>query len=250
MNEQLFEKIGLTKGETKVYFALNKIGESTIGKIVFESRVSKSKVYDILEKLIRKGLIGYIIKNGRKYFVANNPNTILDYLEKKEEDVLSLKKEVQNSLPQLMAHRLNFSSKRISEVYEGFNGLKAIREELILTFKPGETLLVLGAPKIANEKWEGWFLDFHSKRIKRKVRMKIIYNSDAVEYGKIRKKMKLTEVKYLPNNLVSPNWIDIFSEAVLFVILLKEPLAFVVRDKNLANSFKSYFEIMWKNAKK
>ena len=78
--------------------------------------------------------------------------------------------------------------------------------------------------------------------------MKIIYNADAKDYGKIRKNMLLTEVKYLPNDLVSPNWIDIFPDAILFNVILKTPIAFVVRDKDLAKSFKSYFNIMWNTA--
>jgi hypothetical protein len=79
--------------------------------------------------------------------------------------------------------------------------------------------------------------------------MKIIYNANAKEYGKIRKKMPLTEVKYFSNKLISPNWIDVFPDAVLFVMVLSSPLAFVVRDKELANSFRNYFDILWKNAK-
>ena len=139
--------------------------------------------------------------------------------------------------------------KRVAEIYEGFKGIKAIREELMLSFSPGDTLLVLGAPRIANEMWEGWFREFHKNRIKRRIGMKIIYNSDARDYGKTRQKMKITEVKYLPSDLVSPNWIDVFNEAVLFVMILAEPIAFVVRDKELAKSFKAYFDIMWKQSK-
>ena len=52
MDETLLEKLGLTKGEIKVYLALNKLGESSIGPIGKESKVSKSKMYDILDKLI------------------------------------------------------------------------------------------------------------------------------------------------------------------------------------------------------
>ncbi|MFA6398795.1 MAG: helix-turn-helix domain-containing protein, partial [archaeon] len=73
MNSALLEKIGLSKGEIKVFLALNRLGESTVGKIVSESEVSKSKVYDILEKLIRKGLAGYIVREDTKYFFVNNP---------------------------------------------------------------------------------------------------------------------------------------------------------------------------------
>ena len=249
MNESLLEKLGLTKGEIKVFLALNKLVESTIGPIGKESKVSKSKIYDILDKLIEKGLAGYVVKEGTKYFVANDPNMIIEYMERKEQELIKTKEEIEaDILPQLMQQRASAVTKRIAEMYEGFQGVKAIREELMMTFEMGDTFLVLGAPKIANVKWEGWFLDFHKRRIQRKVKMKIVYNANAQEYGKIRKKMKLTEVRYLPNKLVSPNWIDIFPNAVLFVMVLNNPIAFVVRDTELANSFRSYFDIMWKNS--
>ena len=249
MNESLLEKLGLTKGEIKVFLALNKLVESTIGPIGKESKVSKSKIYDILDKLIEKGLAGYVVKEGTKYFVANDPNMIIEYVERKEQELTKTKEEIEaDILPQLMQQRASAVTKRIAEMYEGFQGVKEIREELMMTFEMGDTFLVLGAPKIANVKWEGWFLDFHKRRIQRKVKMKIVYNANAQEYGKIRKKMKLTEVRYLPNKLVSPNWIDIFPNAVLFVMVLNNPIAFVVRDTELANSFRSYFDIMWKNS--
>jgi len=251
MDETLLEKLELTKGEIKVYLALNKLGQSTVGPIGSESKVSKSKIYDILERLIEKGLVGYITKDGIKYFTPNDPHMILDYIEKKESDLSKTKKEViTDVIPQLMLQRTSTSKKRIAELYEGYQGIRAIRDELMTEFKPGDTFLVLGAPKVANERWEGWFLDFHKKRIKNKVNMKIIYNSNAEKYGKIRKKMKLTEVRYLQNELISPNWIDVFPDAVFFVMVLKTPIAFVVRDKELANSFRAYFKIMWQNSVK
>ncbi len=251
MEDKALERLGLTPGEIKVYLALNKLGESSIGAIVQESKVSKSKIYDILNKLIEKGLAGYSIKSGIKYFMANDPKMLLEYTKRKENELEETKNEINSILPKLIAERNSFSQQRIGEMYEGFQGIKAIREELMMTFRAGDTLLVLGAPKVANERWEGWFLDFHKRRISRKVGMKIIYNHDARSFGEIRAKMKLTEVRYMPNNLSSPNWIDIFPEAVLFVMLVdKNPIAFLVRDKSLAENFKAYFEMMWKLAKK
>lgn len=248
MDETLLEKLGLTKGEIKVYMALNKLGESSIGPIGKESKVSKSKIYDILDKLIEKGLVGYITKDGTKHFSANDPHMILGYISRKEDELERTKTEVNAILPRLMMERASVSEKRIAELYEGYQGIKAIREELMQTFKANDTLFVLGAPKIANVKWEGWFLDFHKRRVEKKIGLQIIYNADAKEYGEIRTKMQFTEVRYLPNKLVSPNWIDVFPEAVLFVMILQTPIAFVVRDKELANSFRAYFEIMWKNS--
>jgi len=174
---------------------------------------------------------------------------ILDYLEKRSVEIEQEKREAQAILPKLSLQRASLGQKKLAEIYEGFHGLKAIREELISTFGQGDEFLVLGAPKIANEKWEGWFLDFHRRREARGVRMRIIYNSDAREYGELRKRFKLTKVRYSPSDLVSPNWIDVYTDAILFVVILKEPLAIVIRDRSLADSFRSYFGIMWKASK-
>src|SRR3989344_337750 len=62
MNEQLLEDIGLTKGEIKVYLTLLKLRETTTGKIIEEAQISSGKIYEILDKLIKKGLVSYIIK--------------------------------------------------------------------------------------------------------------------------------------------------------------------------------------------
>ena len=250
MDERIMEKLGLTKGEISVYLALNKLGETTVGHIGKESKVSKSKIYDILEKLIEKGLVGCIIKEGTKYFVANDPKMIVEYAAKKEEEATQVKHELEKILPLLSMQRQSVEKQRTAELYAGFHGLKTIREELLSRMKKGDKLLVLGAPKIANEKFESWLLDFHTNRIKKGIGMKIIYNSDAKPYGKIRKKWKLTEVRYLPNNMVSPSWIDIFTGAVLFAVLIPKPIAFIVRDKELSRSFANYFDIVWNNSLK
>ena len=73
MNVELLEAIGLTKSEIKVYLALLELGSSTTGPIVEKSGASSSKIYEILEKLIQKGLVGHVIKAGKKHFEAAPP---------------------------------------------------------------------------------------------------------------------------------------------------------------------------------
>ena len=76
MNEKLLEEIGLTRGEIKVYLTLLKIGETTTGKIISEAKISSGKIYEILDKLIQKGLVSYTIKEKTRYFNAASPNRI------------------------------------------------------------------------------------------------------------------------------------------------------------------------------
>ncbi|MEK6868392.1 MAG: helix-turn-helix domain-containing protein, partial [Nanoarchaeota archaeon] len=85
MNVEILEAIGMTKAEIKVYFALLERGSSTTGPIVEKSGVSSSKIYEILEKLMQKGLASFVVEAGMKYYEAAKPSRLLDYMKEKEE---------------------------------------------------------------------------------------------------------------------------------------------------------------------
>ena len=87
MNTELLEEIGLTKSEIKVYLALLEIGSSSKGPLVKKANITSSKIYEVTDKLIEKGLVSYIIKNNVKYFSAAPPSRIKDYIEEKREKI-------------------------------------------------------------------------------------------------------------------------------------------------------------------
>lgn len=248
MNTELFRKIGLTDGEIKVYLALLHLGETTVGPIGKESKVSKSKLYDILDKLIEKGLVGHIVKNGVQRYTANDPKMILEYLDRKTQDLKETRKEAQEFLPKLAKQRTLVRQPNYAEVYEGFHGFKTAREELLSSMKKGDELLVLGAPKMANLKWEAWLLEFHKRREELGIGMRILFTSDCRIYGEKRKRFKKSYVRYLPKHVKSSNWIDIFNDTFLCVII-QEPTTIVVRDHSLAGSMRQYFDLLWEISK-
>ena len=94
MNPKILEEIGLTPGEAKVYLALLRIGQSSTGAIAKESQVSRSKLYIILDKLAKKGLIGHLVKGKIVYFKAMEPQRILDYMEEKSNLFNQQKEEI------------------------------------------------------------------------------------------------------------------------------------------------------------
>ena len=100
MKEKL-KQMGLTEGESKTYLSLLKIGSSTVGPIVKDSRISYSKIYDVLNRLLDKGIISYTIREKTKYFQAANPNRLLDYLEKQQNQIKSNKKILKEIIPDL-----------------------------------------------------------------------------------------------------------------------------------------------------
>ena len=53
---QTLEKLGFDEKEAEVYLALLKIGETTATKVSQETKIERTLVYYIMEKLIGKGL--------------------------------------------------------------------------------------------------------------------------------------------------------------------------------------------------
>ena len=86
---------------------------------------------------------------------------------------------------------------------------------------------------------------------KQKLKLKVIYNNDKFgrERGKEVEKQKYSEVKYMPKT--SPTTTYIYGEKVIVIVWEKEKLvAVMIQDKDIADSYRSYFNGLWKIGKK
>ena len=238
--QDLFRRIGLSEGEIKVYEALLKVGESASGSLAAQSKVSKSKVYDILEKLIHKGFASYVVKSGTKYFLANDPQMIIRYLDRKEEEIHSLRIEAEKILPEILAKKIVEEKHRKAEMYDGFDGLKKAREDATKTLKKGETLFVLGQT-VHGEKMQSWLSGFYRELAGKGIKAKILYTETAKKepHGK----QSLVEARHMPE--ASPLWVDIYSDSVLIVATPENPTVIFLKDKHLAENFRSHFNFLW-----
>ena len=114
----------------------------------------------------------------------------------------------------------------------------------------GDTIYILGSSLKAHEKLEAYFLDWQKRRVKKGTKLKILYNHDAKKFGKIRSKIKLTEVRYLPKNIITPVSIDIAGNLVGTMVFTDNPLCFSIKNNEVADNYRTYFELLWKQAKK
>ncbi|MBU2459338.1 MAG: helix-turn-helix domain-containing protein, partial [Nanoarchaeota archaeon] len=119
MLSQTLKQIGLTEGEIKVYLALIDLGSVSTGRITKASGISGSKVYEVLERLMKKGLVSTITKNNVRYFEATSPNKILDYLDEKTSNIEIEKTNIQKILPDLILKQNHSESSEV-KVFTGF----------------------------------------------------------------------------------------------------------------------------------
>ena len=82
----ILEELGLTEKEAKLYLALLELGQATSSDLIKKLDYYSKTVYELLEKLMKKGLVSYVIKSNIKYFGAVNPEKFLDILKEEEND--------------------------------------------------------------------------------------------------------------------------------------------------------------------
>ena len=79
------EELGLSEAEAKVYLALLETGSTLAGPIIKKTALHRGTTYQILQRLIEKGLVSYVIKSGKRYFEATDPKHFKTLLKEKEE---------------------------------------------------------------------------------------------------------------------------------------------------------------------
>ncbi len=247
MDLSYLENIGLTKSEIKVYNSLLELGSSTTGPLVKKSGVSSSKIYIILDKLIEKGLVNYVLKGNVKYFESASPERILDYLSEKEKEIIRQREIVEKILPELIAKRESSKYKQEASIYRGFNGLHTVFYDALKSMKKGDTIYITGVPS-RSKKSNLFFLKWNKYRASLGIRMKILFDESASgEPQTLSKNSPLSEIKYLPEGIATPAAINIYKDRTIIFPseTEKEPLLIVINSKEIADSFRSHFDILW-----
>lgn len=243
MDANILMEAGLTLKEAEVYLALVTLGSSSASQIIQKTGLHRAVVYDLLERLIEKGLVGHVIRGRKKYFESTNPQRLLDILKEKEVKIKTI-------LPQLF-ELSQFKEHLEVKIYKGKEGIKNVFEDIIRA-RPSEWLSLGSSGETYNLLPS--FLDwFHKERIKKKIKSRgLLLNShNALKRGKMLSDMKLTEIKYLPKSFLTPTVINIYLNKVTLYSVSREKIPFIILIENnqLADSFREYFNWLWSLSK-
>ena len=244
--EKQLEELGLSKNEAKIYLFLLKRGATTTGSIIKETGTANSRVYESLNILIKKGLVSYNIQKDGKHFQAVDPKRLLNIEEERKEKIESL-------IPDLIKIQSSEGEKTTSAVYEEYAGFKTAFNKIIDDCPKNETIYILGFSEqlYATKSLRTFLTNMNLKSAKKKQKLKIILDKSIKEtFGKDREKEKYTEVRYMPKGYISPAAIDIFEDYVYIFLWEEKPFVYMIKNKTIAESFKQYFNFLWKIAKK
>ena len=246
MNLETLEKIGLSKAEIKVYLALLELGSVPSGSIVKETEFRKSTVYESIRRLQDKGLVSYVIKEGIKYFEATEPERIIDFIHEQKRKLNETEEETKRLIVELKKGFDTAKPHAEAHVIVGVEGFKTMRRDVLRNAK-GEHLLI-GAISREDEAMPGFFWDWNKQRQKKKILLRILHKESAREKAMTKKdKMgKYFDTKFLSKEVENPAIINIYGDRVANVLWKGEyPICFLLINKEIADSYRNYFEYLW-----
>lgn len=227
-------KAGLTGNEAKVYLELLKKGQLSANQVAKNLGIDRTLTYTILNHLIEKGQISYVVKENKKFFACADPENLLNSIKTTEVVVLDLIKELKTlKKEEQQQTKIN--------VYEGKEGLRvmnklAIKEKEFCSF--GST----GRAYFKLYEVPHMIKDITKKKIKiRIIGSRRLKGTEAF-------KVKGFEYKYV--NVESEATTSIFGDYVSIILVKDKPLIIIIKNKDIAKSYKNYFEFLWKTAKK
>ncbi len=240
----VLEEFGLSEAEAKVYLTLLETGSTLAGLIIKKTSLHRGTTYQILQRLIGKGLVSYVIKSGKRYFEAADPNILLDLLKDKEENL----KEI---LPLLQAKKETGKLKQEVAVYSGVKGIKTIMDKMLEELKPNGKYYDFGVSglfkDVVGSYWDFW----QKKKKKYKIKSYVIFNSELKKKNPQLLKNYFGETKFHPKEYNSSTDTMIYKDTIiLFIWTANPPIAVVIKNRENAESYKKQFELMWKLAKK
>jgi sugar-specific transcriptional regulator TrmB len=250
LEEKILERLGLTRGESKTYMSLLKLGSSTTGPIAKESQVSRSKLYIILDKLEKKGFVSHVEKDNMTYFQAVEPAKIKDYLADRQNELKNLENELDKFLPKLETLYGKFGGAQQVTIYQGLTGLKAAHEHTYLKLKKGDEYCYFGVPAYQPEEQHSYWMGDHERRVKAGIRCKLLFNRDTdAEILKERNSFAMCDARYMPTDVRPPTYILVYKDTTMMAIPSKDPLAIEIINQEIADSFKVYFNEFWKRSR-
>jgi sugar-specific transcriptional regulator TrmB len=241
MDTSVFEDLGLTQAEIKVYLSLLNLGSSTAGPILEKSNLQNSVVHRSLNNLIEKGIVNFILDGKKKIYQAINPEEFINFIEDK-------KLRFKEIIPQLKQNQGKI--KEQAAVYKGKKGINEIYNRLINS--GGKEYNTFGGGKRVTYEimGEDWWYSLHTKRITKKIKSKQIFDETIRKFGEELKKRPFSDVKFLSQEFEQLTETIICGNLVSIIIFTENPYGLLIEDKIVVDGYKKYFEELWKIAKK
>lgn len=244
VTQDLLKNLGLSEVESKIYLAALESGKSLPKHLAEKANIKRPTLYEFLPKMLQQGLLSETMIGKRRYFVAEDPQILL---EKKQAEIDQLEKLI----PELRLLLATSTNKPKINFYEGVEGLKKIYLDNLHERKPTIEFLSLENIHPEIDKYASYY--YIPQRIKRGITIDILLSGSikSTAMNLTTDPYALRRVKILdPKKFPIPLDCYIYGDNISFALYRKdsEPIGVIIRSKEIATTMRSLFNFIWEKA--
>ncbi|MFZ2192842.1 MAG: helix-turn-helix domain-containing protein [Candidatus Moraniibacteriota bacterium] len=238
--EEKLKLLGLNEKEAIIYRAILQGKKATIIDLAKATGTKRTTVYHCLDALVEKSLVNRVMKDGHKYYYAEDPEESLKLILKEKEDV------IKKLIPDLKSiFGTNLYQPEI-EIYRNINGIRKILED-ILSVKESVVRYYLSEYNVEDMAGADFVDEFVKKRIASGVKSLALRS---FKYKPEREKIsthakQLREVRFVPENIIIKPYICIYDDKVTMISTKEEKLGFIIKSHEFAEAQKAIFDMIW-----
>lgn len=243
MYNELLNKLGFSDKSAKVYLALLQLGPSSVRKLAEFCELNRGTTYDTLKWLQEKGVVTFYQKQTKQYFVAENPEKLLNLAKNQEVELKEAQERISRAIPELQALYNRGGERPVARYYEK-DELNLILEDILATCEEDEekTYRIYSAEGV-KEYLYGNFPTFSDVRVAKGIAVK------AISLGGDGELRGLDERRRLKNSVETATYIIIYPGKTAYISLnaKSEPIGVVIENDGVFETQKIIFDNLWKN---
>jgi sugar-specific transcriptional regulator TrmB len=244
-NDKLLSSLaqfGLEETEASVYLAALSLGATTVLKLSKQTNIKRTTLYEIVDSLIRKGLMKKEIRGFKTLYAAEHPERLESTLDSKRALLARV-------LPELEGLYNLKGTESTLKYYEGLKAVENIYDDLLKELKPHDFYCAISNIAEWQVLDEEFFMTNHvEKRASMRIDTKLLFvDSPTAQKRKQTERNFNEQVKILSKD--SDFHVDLVITPYKVVMFqLKEPLtAVVIENRSIVAIQKAMFEIIWKS---
>ncbi len=249
---QELTSLGLKDKEAAVYLSCLELGPSPVQPIARKAKVVRATTYVILESLMQMGLVTRYKEGKKTLFSAETPNQLLRLLERQQEVIQEKKHDIEAVLPELQMLTKSAGDKPSVRYFEGKEGLRAIRQEMIMQGRPGDVFYNFTPA----DHLRGVFArdeDTHyTQRTSKGISAKTLFTTKS---EKVKKEWlstmsgKKTEIRFIPpERFPVPGGLTIYRDRIAMGSYTGKLFGVIIESEQMANMMRALFELAWDGA--
>ncbi len=244
MDQTIFEMLGFSPNEGKIYLSLLEYGESSISTISVNAKIHRRNAYDAIHRLLDKGLVSEQWSAKESKYTAVDPEKLRELLAEQQTDL-------EAALPSMVKKYQETHAEQASYIFKGHEGMKNIWREIL---RVNQTVYTLGGKGQWFDKRLSTANEVFFKTIqKQKIKFKILFDHEAVSrFPKLVEYYAgIGQYRILPKDYSTNCTIHIFGDYVVLYTgvgygeLDPDSTFFITQSSGIADSYRRWFEYMW-----